>query len=201
MATICAAWCWVNIPQRARKTSAQTRLATRAGAMTGLTGNLEFIRKASRVWMPLGRNIVIIGGELVGLELAEYLEERGRPVHVIDEAPRFGAGLTLVRRLRLLAELREHGVGLHPQSSDIRIEPGRVSFTDKAGVMQGVAADHVIVAKGATGDSRQADAFRAAGLRVHEIGDGTGVKYIEGAIRGALEAVDAINADQAAASA
>lgn len=185
----------------ARKTSALTRLATRAGAMTGLTGNLEFIRKASRAWMPLGRNVVIIGGELVGLELAEYLEERRRQVHVIDEAPRFGAGLTLVRRLRLLAELREHGVGLHPQSSDIRIEPGRVSFTDKTGAAQGVAADHVIVAKGASGDSRQADAFRAAGLRVHEIGDGTGVKYIEGAIRGALEAVDAINADQAANSA
>lgn len=180
-----------------RKTSVFTRLATKVGAVTGITGNLELVRKASKVWMPLGKHIAIIGGELVGLELAEYLEERGRIVHVIDEAPRFGAGLTLVRRLRVLAELREHDVGLHAEARDIRVEPGKVCFTDKDGAAQQVRADHVIVAKGASGDSSQAEAFRAAGLRVHEIGDGAGISYIEGAIRGAQRAVDAINTDQA----
>jgi 2,4-dienoyl-CoA reductase-like NADH-dependent reductase (Old Yellow Enzyme family)/thioredoxin reductase len=176
------------------KTSLLTRLATKAGAATGLTANLEFVRKATHAWMPLGKNVVIIGGELVGLELAEFLIERGRTVTVVDEAPRLGAGLTLVRRLRLLAELKEHGLGLYPSAADIRIDSAQVSFTDANGVAQAVAADHVIVAKGATGDSSQADAFRAAGLRVHEVGDGTGVGYIEGAMRGAMAAVDAINA-------
>lgn len=184
-----------------RKTSLLTRLATKAGAATGLTGNLEFIRKATHAWMPLGKQVAIIGGELVGLELAEFLNERGRTVHVIDDAPRFGAGLMLVRRLRILAELREHGVGLHAGAKEIRIEAGRVLFTDHNGAAQSVGAEHVIVAKGASGDSRQADAFRAAGLRVHQIGDCTGVSYIEGAIRGALGAVDAINADQPGAAA
>ena len=184
-----------------RKTSLFTRLATKAGAATGLTGNLEFIRKATHAWMPLGKNVAIIGGELVGLELAEFLSERGRTVHIVDESSRFGAGLMLVRRMRILAELREHGVGLHAEARDIRIEKGRVSFTDKDGAARSVDAEHVIVAKGASGDSRQADAFRAAGLRVHEVGDGTGVGYIEGAIRGAQRAVDAINADQAGAAA
>lgn len=184
-----------------RKTSLFTRLATKAGAATGLTGNLEFIRKATHAWMPLGKSVAIIGGELVGLELAEFLSERGRTVHIVDESPRFGAGLMLVRRMRILAELREHGVGLHAEAKDIRIEKGRVGFTDKDGAARSVDAEHVIVAKGASGDSRQADAFRTAGLRVHEVGDGTGVGYIEGAIRGAQRAVDAINADQAGAAA
>ena len=58
----------------------------------------------------------------------------------------------------------------------------------------------MIVAKGATGDSSQAETFRAAGLRVHEVGDGTGVGYIEGAMRGAMRAVDAINAGTAGAA-
>lgn len=176
-----------------QKTSLLTRIATKAGAATGLTANLDFVRKATHAWMPLGKNVVIVGGELVGLELAEFLTERGRKVTVVDEAPRFGAGLTLVRRLRLLAELREHGLGLYPGAKDIRIETGRVCFVDGGGSARSIDADHVIVAKGATGDSSQAEAFRAAGLRVHEVGDGTGVGYIEGAIRGALRAVDAIN--------
>jgi 2,4-dienoyl-CoA reductase-like NADH-dependent reductase (Old Yellow Enzyme family)/NAD(P)-dependent dehydrogenase (short-subunit alcohol dehydrogenase family) len=113
------------------KTSLLTRLATRAGAATGLTANLDFVRKATHAWMPLGKNVVIVGGELVGLELAEFLSERGRNVTVVDEVPRFGAGITLVRRLRLLADLREHGLGLYPGSKDIRIEPGTVLFTDE----------------------------------------------------------------------
>jgi len=177
-----------------RKTSFMTRIATRAGAATGLTANLDFVRKATHTWMPLGRNVAIVGGELVGLELAEFVSERGRNVSVVDEVPRFGSGLTLVRRLRLLADLREHGLGLYPGSKDIRIETGRVRFTDEEGTARAIDADHVIVAKGTTGDSSQAEAFRRAGLRVHEVGDGTGVGYIEGAMHDAMAAVDAINA-------
>jgi len=45
---------------------------------------------------------------------------------------------------------------------------------------------------GAHGDSTLADALRAGGQEVIEIGDGTGVTYIEGAIRGAAEAVAAM---------
>jgi 2,4-dienoyl-CoA reductase-like NADH-dependent reductase (Old Yellow Enzyme family)/NADPH-dependent 2,4-dienoyl-CoA reductase/sulfur reductase-like enzyme len=177
------------------KTSAFTRLATRLGSSTGLSANLDFVRKATHTWMPLGTNIVIIGGELVGIELAEFLCERGRKVTVVDDAARFGAGLTLVRRLRILAELREHGVGLYPGSKDICIEPGQVGFTDHTGAALTVNADQVIVARGATGDSSQAEALRSAGLRVHEVGDGTGVGYIEGAMRDAMAAADAIGAD------
>ncbi|MBU6253581.1 MAG: FAD-dependent oxidoreductase, partial [Alphaproteobacteria bacterium] len=60
-----------------RKTGLMTRLATKVGAMTGATANLDLVRKATHAWMPLGKNIVIIGGELVGIELAEFLHERG----------------------------------------------------------------------------------------------------------------------------
>ena len=67
-------------------------------------------------------------------------------------------------------------------------------FTDNGDNARSVDADHVIVAKGTTGDSSQAEAFRRAGLRVHEVGDGTGVGYIEGAMRDAMDAVDVINA-------
>ena len=142
--------------------------------------------------MPLGARIVIVGGELVGIELAEFLHERGRKVTVIDDAPRFGKGLTLVRRMRILAELAEHGVALVPGAADIAITRDAVTYSDAAGATQRVPADHVIVAKGASGDLALADALRSAGFNVHAIGDATGVGYIEGAMRGAADAVAAI---------
>lgn len=175
-----------------RKTGLLTRAATKLGSITGMTANLDFVRKATHQWMPLGKRIVIIGGELVGLELAEFLNERGRQVIVVDDAPRLGAGLTIVRRMRLLAELKEHGVQLYPASSAIRIERDAVRFIDKGGAEQAVAADHVIVAKGATGDLTLADQLQAQGFTVHVVGDAKGVGYIEGAMRGAAQAVEAI---------
>lgn len=174
-----------------RKTSWATRLATKVGAATGATANLELVRKATHAWMPLGKRVVIIGGELVGCELAEFLMERGREVTIVGEAAKFGGGLLVVRRMRLLSELREHGVAMFPGASDIRIDRHAVRFTAADGADTSVAADHVVVAMGAHGDSTLADALRAAGHDVVEIGDGTGVTYIEGAMRGAAEAVAA----------
>ncbi|MBH1997532.1 MAG: FAD-dependent oxidoreductase [Sphingomonadaceae bacterium] len=175
-----------------RKTSWATRIATKVGAATGATSNLELVRKATHSWMPLGKRVTIIGGELVGCELAEFLMERGREVTIVGEAPKFGGGLLLVRRMRLLSELQEHGVAMFPSSTDIRIGKQIVSFTNEKGETQNIAADHVVVAMGAHGDSTLADALRTAGHDVTEIGDGTGVTYIEGAIRGAAEAVAAM---------
>jgi len=175
-----------------RKTSWATRVATKVGAMTGATANLELVRKATHAWMPLGKHIVIIGGELVGCELAEFLIERGRDVTIVGDAEKFGGGLLIVRRMRLLAELREHGVAMFPGAGDIGIGKDAVTFRDAGGVAQSVPVDHVVVATGAHGDSTLADALRAAGQDVVEVGDGTGVTYIEGAIRGAAEAVAAM---------
>lgn len=171
-----------------RKTGLMTRLATKVGAATGLTANLDFVRNATKAWMPLGDNIVIIGGELVGVELAEFLHERGRKVTVIEPAPRLGKGLLLVRRMRILAELKEHGVALHGGAQNIAISEEAVQFTDANGEIRSVPADHVIVAMGANGDTALADRLQAAGFTVETVGDCNGVGYIEGAIRGAAEA-------------
>lgn len=177
-----------------RKTSLFTRLATKVGAATGATANLELVRKATHAWMPLGDRVVILGGELVGIELAEFLLERGRTVTVIEEAPRLGKGLTLVRRMRILSELAEHGATLIGGATNVAIGKDAVSFTGMDGQEHSVPADTVIVAQGATGDLTLAEQLEAAGLSVTAIGDARGVGYIEGAMRGAYEAVTAITA-------
>jgi NADPH-dependent 2,4-dienoyl-CoA reductase/sulfur reductase-like enzyme len=143
--------------------------------------------------MPLGKRVVIIGAELVGLELAEFLVMRGRKVEVIDEAPRPGAGLTVARRMRLLEELREHGVGINSGATGIRIATGEVTFADVEGNPQTRSADNVIIAKGATGDLELADRLADEGFSVHAIGDCSGVGYIEGAMRGAARVSDLIS--------
>ena len=175
-----------NLDTLVGKTTVATRLLMRLGRMTGATGNLSVLRQASRAWMPLGKRVVIIGGELVGLELAEFLAHRGRKVTVLEESSRVGKGLPLVRRFRVVDACKALGVPLLTDVSDFRIGDRQVSYRNAAAQERTIAADSVIVAQGAMGDASLADALSTAGLKVHMVGDCTGVGYIEGAMRDAV---------------
>ena len=109
--------------------------------------------------------------------------------YVVDEQERLGRGLTVVRRMRLMTELREHGVAIFNSASDIRIAHNAVHFKDSSGAQMDLPVDHVVIAKGAHGDLTLADKLTAEGFTVHALGDATGVGYIEGAMRGAADAV------------
>lgn len=176
-----------NMEDLRGKVGLATRLAAKAGALTGLTRDPAFIREATKTWLPLGKRVVIVGGDLVGLELAEFLAERGRTVTVIDESSHFGRGLAIVRRWRVFDELRRLGVNLRPGHTEIEITNSAVTARDENGDPVVVKADNVIVAMGARGDRALADTLEQAGLNVHAIGDCTGVGYIEGAMRSAAQ--------------
>jgi NADPH-dependent 2,4-dienoyl-CoA reductase/sulfur reductase-like enzyme len=139
-----------------------------------------------------GKPLVVIGSELVALELAEFFACRGHTVTVIDESARFGRGLPLVRRWRVLSDLRALGVTLLPEARRIAIHTGTVSYLNSRDQSRTLAAAQVIIAKGVAGDTILADALRAAGLIVHTAGDCNGVRYIEGAMRAAAELALAI---------
>ena len=171
----------------AGKTGLLTRLAMKLGDVTGLTKSAGFIRAASRVWMPLGKRIVIIGGELVGLELAEFLAHRGREVTVIDQAAKFGVGLQVVRRWRVLADLQELGVALVPEARDVAIGDKFVSYVNANNQTRSLPADHVIVAQGAQGELGLAKDLAQAGFTVHTAGDCSGVGYLNKAIAEAAQ--------------
>ncbi|QNO27919.1 FAD-dependent oxidoreductase [Sphingopyxis sp. OPL5] len=181
-----------NLDSISDKVGGATRLAMKMGRLTGITGKLEMLRLGSKYWMPIGERVVIIGGELVGLELAEFLAHRGRKVTVLEETSRVGKGLPLVRRFRVVDECRELGVAMVTNSGDFRIGDHVVTYRNDGGQDRSVRADTVIVAQGATGDQSLADSLEAAGFAVQLVGDCTGVGYIEGAMRDATLATQAL---------
>lgn len=174
------------LPGRAKLGWASRALA-KAGALTGTTSRPALVREATRSWMPLGKQIVIIGGDLVGLELAEFLVHRGRQVTILDDTPKFGRGLQIVRRWRVLDDLRQAGVHFEPGANDFAIEKTAVHATRSDGQRIRFPADHVVLARGAGADIRFAETLRAAGFAPYVVGDAAGVGYIEGAMRSAAE--------------
>jgi 2,4-dienoyl-CoA reductase-like NADH-dependent reductase (Old Yellow Enzyme family)/thioredoxin reductase len=163
------------------------RLAMGAARTFGVTDNPDLVRKASKLWMPVGDRVVIIGGDLVGLELAEFLHERGRSVAVVDEAEQFGRGLSPARRAVMLDEMSHAGVALHSRAADIAIEEKAVRFTDAQGNPAEARVDTVIIAKGAEPNTALHAELIGAGIEAHMVGDCQGVGYILGAVRNAAD--------------
>ncbi|MFM8768503.1 MAG: FAD-dependent oxidoreductase [Rubrivivax sp.] len=151
--------------------------------MLGVTDSQQALKGLSKLWMPLGRRVVIIGGGLVGLELAEFLLERGREVTVLEPTDKPGRELSIVRRWRVLDTVRRHGQ-LHTQATVDAIEAREVLWRDAQGAAQRTAADSVVLAIGAEPDHTLADSLSALGVPVTAVGDGAEVGYIEGAMHG-----------------
>jgi pyruvate/2-oxoglutarate dehydrogenase complex dihydrolipoamide dehydrogenase (E3) component len=164
----------------------------------GAAQNLDLIRAVTKRWMPLGQRVAILGGGLVGVELAEFLRERDREVTVIEEGPDLAPEMAMPRRWRILYELREHGVRLMRNTRVMSIGPKSVEVVGESGEsgpsgeMETVPADSVILAIGTRANLELAESLESAGCEIHTIGDASGVGYIDGAMRDAARTARAI---------
>ncbi len=157
------------------------RAMFKAGGMLRVTDSTQALQQLSKLWMPLGKKVVIVGGGLVGLELAEFLLARGRQVTVLEPGNRAGRELSIVRRWRVLDAVTSHGT-LQLKAKVQEITRDAVLWTDADGAAQHTPADSVVLAIGAEADDRVATALAASGVPVQRIGDCASVSYIEGAM-------------------
>ncbi|MDE0951160.1 MAG: FAD-dependent oxidoreductase [Halioglobus sp.] len=151
-----------------------------------MTPNL--LRRVSRLWMPMGREVVIIGADLVAIELAEFLAHRGRRVHVLDGGKKIIPEVGKKRRNEHMDRLDRHQVTVNTAVEIVRIERDAVILNVSGGERR-IHADTVIVAGTAQANTELAEALSAEGLRVQSIGDCTGLGLIVKATSTAAEAV------------
>ena len=171
------------------KRSLLDRAALAVGRTLRITKSAETMRSLSRRWMPIGKRVVIVGGGLVGLELAEFLAERDRVVTVLEAGAHFGLPMAMPRRWTAVVKATNHGVTLvrHAQVTEITPSVVRYHLSNNDGGAEAVevAATDVIIASEVRSDTTFADQLSSAGLTVHVVGDAAKVGYIEGAMHSA----------------
>ena len=149
-----------------------------------LTADADRLRTLSRRWMPVGRRVVVVGGGLVGLELAEFLAERRRAVTVLEAGPALGLPMAAPRRWTAVRRADQHGVVLVREAELVEITPAEVAYRVGEQVSR-VPADTVVVATEVEPGAILTADLEAAGMEVHVIGDAAEVGYIEGAVHSA----------------
>jgi 2,4-dienoyl-CoA reductase (NADPH2) len=179
-----------------KKLSLFGRVAVRAGRVTGLTTSPSRLREASRAFMPVGHTVAVIGGGLVGLELSEFLAERGRSVIVLEEGPRFGLEMAHPRRWRVLDDLRRLGVELVPNARVRSIGERELEYEIRIDAQEARLArfevDTVILATGLGPNPTIVKRLAEAGIPIREIGDVRGPGYLEGAMHDGFHAALAL---------
>ena len=170
-----------------KKLSLFQQIILKIGRASQLLRNISALRFLSKIWMPISRNVVVIGGDLVGLELAEFLIERGRNVKVLEPTGSLGPNLSIIRRSRVIHQLKEHGVDLLT-NVEIKEIDGQEVIVQHEESEKIFPADQIIIALGANTNLNLSNELNNMSIPVTSIGDCTSVGYIHGAIADAREA-------------
>ncbi|KDE99257.1 NADH oxidase [Mycolicibacterium aromaticivorans JS19b1 = JCM 16368] len=127
-----------------------------------------------------GRRVVIVGGSLAAIQLAEYLCAHDRFVTVLESGRTVAAEVGLKRRTEHMDRLDRLGVPLHVRANVHQITGNSVVFTPYGGTRRELAADSVIITGRLEADTALFDALtdRLSGAKVHAVGDCTGVGLI-----------------------
>jgi 2,4-dienoyl-CoA reductase-like NADH-dependent reductase (Old Yellow Enzyme family)/thioredoxin reductase len=91
--------------------------------------------------------VVVIGGGLVGLEVAEYLAERNMQVNVLEVLDEVGKELGAFRKICVLESLYQSSIPTITNTQCIEIKEGLITVA-KDGELQDITCDYVVTAIG-----------------------------------------------------
>lgn len=140
------------------------------------------IRRFSRLWMPLGNKITIIGAGMIGCELAVFLAERGRKVTVVEAGNQIAPEMALPMKWRTEFEMERLGVTLLTEVSLDKIRSSGLNIVSKDGSKKTLQSDNIIIATGAEPDSSLAEKLQDKAKEVYFAGDCSKLGFIKEAV-------------------
>lgn len=119
----------------------------------------------------VGEKVVVIGGGMVGCEVASLLMEKDRKVTVLEMAKRMASGMMPIWRAKLLESLREKGVKLLTEITIQAMSSGGITFVKKGGETQTIDADTIVIAVGSKPNTELFNALEGKVKDIRTAGD------------------------------
>lgn len=126
---------------------------------------------ATKLWMPIGNKVVIIGGGIHGLQTAVFLAKRGKNITVVEEADKMGAMVIENHKVRLFGWLEEKGVQMYSGVKYQEITDKGLTITTKEGEKITLAADTILPALPMVPDTGILENLKDTAPEVYQIGD------------------------------
>ena len=104
------------------------------------------LERLTKIWMPIGKRVVVIGGAIHGCELAEFLIKRHRQVTIVHTEDALGEGIPIEDQLRLFPWFDRKGIPRYTGVKYEDITDAGLTITTPAGEKKTLKADTYIVA-------------------------------------------------------
>lgn len=125
----------------------------------------------TRIWMPIGKRVVVMGGAIQGCELAEFLVKRHRKVTIVDTGEALGEGMTVDNQRRLLRWLEEQGVAMLTGVKYEEITSGGLVIISKEGKRITIESDTILPIMSLQPNTGLIKSLDGTAPEIHSIGD------------------------------
>ena len=118
-----------------------------------------------------GYNIIVVGGGLVGCEIALSLALEGRQVTIIEMLPEMARDMNEISRSSLLSALEDQGITIHTEMTATQLDSIGLKARNKKGEEHQFQADTVILALGSVANNKLHEAIANERLEHYTVGD------------------------------
>jgi 2,4-dienoyl-CoA reductase (NADPH2) len=148
----------------------------------------------TRYYLPLGKSVVIIGGQIQGCEIAEFLVKRGRQVTIVDQVPedKLGEGMTGDDKYSLFPWFDKKGVKRYLGVKFGKIEGKAMTLTTRDGQSITLQADTFVTALPLDANTDLIQKMTGKAKEVYFIGDANEPKLIADAVASGAIIADSI---------
>lgn len=128
--------------------------------------------KLTKVWMPVGKEVVVTGGKLHGCELAEFLTQRGRKVRMVHNGPasELGEGMTGDDLMNLWPWMEKKGILIDTDVSYREVSARGLLIADQDGKERLLEVDNVCTTQEFSPNLELMDRLGHLVKEVHNVG-------------------------------
>ena len=125
------------------------------------------------MWAPFGKRVIVIGRGLAGVELADFLVQRGKRVTIVDthEDIPFGEPPMAVIRQYLEFRLIERGTAMFTVAEYEKITDRGLVIINKKGQRQTIEGDTIVFVADYKPNSELSQALAGLPYEIHLVGD------------------------------
>ena len=131
----------------------------------------KWLGELTKIWMPVGKRVVIIGGAIQGCQLGEYLTKRGRKVTIVETGDEMGKWLVPEKKTRLFYWFDRKGVERLRGVKLVEITKEGLTIVTKEGETRLLEADNVMPVIPFSSNKAMLETLRKKVPEVYAIGD------------------------------
>ncbi len=119
----------------------------------------------------VGKEVVVVGGGLIGTETAIELAEKGCKTTIVEMMDEIMGNCAITDVIAYWGKIAQYGVGVMPGHQVVEVNDSGVVVMDRKGNTIPLPAEHVVMAVGLKPQRQLFEALEQQGREVYEIGD------------------------------